>query len=105
MIGDLKERISLETPQKVPNGRGGWTIDRNNPDRVTIWGAFELLSMTKQLRLMELDLAANGQFTIRNRQGITKETRVEWGGRHYEIVNFGPHPKKSGYTVLNVREV
>ena len=104
MIGQLKERLTLSTPQKIPNGRGGWTIDRNNPDRVTIWGAFELLSITKQLRYMELDQAANGQFIIRNRPGITKETRIEWAGSSFEIVNFGPHPKKGGYTVINVRE-
>lgn len=105
MIGQLKERITLTTPRKVPNGRGGWTIDRSNPDKVTIWAAYELLSISKQLRYMELDQAANAQFTIRNRQGITKETSIVWAGAAFEIVNFGPHPKKGGYTVINVREV
>ena len=88
MIGQLKERITLSTPKKVPNGRGGWTIDRSNPDKVTIWAAYELLSITKQLRYMELDQAANAQFIVRNRQGITKETRIEWAGAAFEIVNF-----------------
>lgn len=105
MIGQLSERITLSTPQKIPNGRGGWTIDRNNPDRVEIWGAYSLLNITTQLRYMELDQAANAQFIIRNRQGITKETRIEWAGASFEIVNYGPHPKKAGYTVINVREV
>lgn len=105
MIGQLKERITFSTPQKVPNGRGGWIVDRENPDRVTTWAAYELLSINKQLRYMELDQAASAQFTVRNRSGITQETRIEWHGAAFEIVNFGPHPKKGGYTVINVREV
>lgn len=105
MIGQLTERITLATPDKKPNGRGGWTIDRVNADRVTTWASFSLLSVSEQLKYMAMDQLVTANFIIRNRPGITRETRIEWKGEEYEIVTFGPVKDHPGYTLIQGRDL
>lgn len=105
MIGQLRHRITLATPQKTPNGRGGWTIDRVNADRITIWASFSLLSVSEQLKYMAMDQVVTANFIIRSQPGITRDARIEWMGTEYEIVTFGPIKDRPGYTLIQGRDL
>lgn len=105
MIGSLKAFITLTTPQRVSNGRGGWKLDQTNADRVTIWADYDLLTLDEQIRYNEIDRVASGQFTIRFVPGITTDTFIEWDNMKFEVLQAGPHKDNPHFLVIQTREV
>ena len=103
MIGQMKDRINLVNPAKIPNGRGGWKIDTENAIRSPIWADFNRLNVNQQLRYNELETAAEAQIIIRDHPALQNDTYIEHEGTRYNVIQFGPY-KMAGYTEIRARE-
>jgi SPP1 family predicted phage head-tail adaptor len=103
MIGQMKDRINLVNPAKIPNGRGGWKIDETNAIRSPIWADFNRLNVNQQLRYNELETAADVQIIIRNNPALQQGTYVEHEGKKYNVVQFGPYSRPD-FTEIRARE-
>lgn len=104
-IGDMRERIILVNPKKIPNPRGGWSIDYTTGDRIETWAAATLLTVNQQLRYQQADSVATMEFEIRKNPFVKKETRIFFEGVGYQIEQFGPNPQKDTRTIIRAREV
>lgn len=105
MIGKIRVRINLANPKRIANGRGGWTVDEVNATRVNIWAYYELLSVNQQLRYNSLDEAPEGQFTIRYNAALKRDTFIEYGGKKYRVLQYGPVKNNPGFMEIRTREV
>lgn len=105
MIGSLKERLTIINPERLPNGRGGWSVSYDSPpaDSMTVWAAYERIRAYEQLRFMQFDEEVNGRFIIRDLPFLRKDSRLSCNGKHYIVQQIAPAEKK-GYTQIAVRE-
>lgn len=82
-IGEMRERVTLQSPVRTGDGTGGadivWTSG------ATVWAKVEERGGTERLAGERLAARAGITLTIRYRSGITTEMRVLWKGRVLNI--------------------
>ncbi|MAU62277.1 MAG: head-tail adaptor protein [Parvibaculum sp.] len=85
-IGEMRERVTLQSPQRTPDGAGGANITWTSG--ATVWAKVE--ERRGQERLAGGRLAAHAALTltIRYRSGITTEMRVLWKERVLNITSL-----------------
>lgn len=103
MIGAMRHRITLENPRRVDNGRGGYKVDYSSGDKMEVWAAASILSISQQLAYQQWDRAAEIRFIIRENPFLKTDTRIIFEKRIYEIVQFAPTAQR--FFEVRAREV
>lgn len=81
--GDLRERVTIETPTRVGDGTGGESVSWSA--LATVWADVAALSGS-EVTLGERD-EARGRFTVtmRYRDDVSAEMRLVWRGKILNI--------------------
>lgn len=82
-IGEMRERVTLQSPLLEPDGAGG--ADVSWDDEAAIWAKVETLSGDKRVNGERLAPRARLRLTIRYREGITPAMRALWKTRALDI--------------------
>lgn len=90
--GRLRQRVTIETESRAPNGQGGYR---------TAWTAIaekvsaEIVAQsgTEALKLNAERSATQYRVSIRKRAGLTAKHRLQWKGQVMAIHSVQPHPK------------
>lgn len=90
MLGEMRHRIILQRPQRISNGRGGWSINYEAGDQIEVWAAAEVLSINEQLRYQEHQETATMRFIVRATPFIASDTRILYNGNKYDIEQMAP---------------
>lgn len=101
-IGEMRERVTLQSPQRTPDGAGGADITWTSG--ASVWAKVE--ERHGQERLAGERLAAEATFalTIRYRSGITTEMRVLWKGRELNIASLRDPDGRKRFLELDCEE-
>jgi SPP1 family predicted phage head-tail adaptor len=82
-IGELRQRVTLQQPNDVPDGAGGFT--RSWSDLASVWARIEPLSGAERLRAVQLESAVSHRVTLRYREGVSASLRLKFGARVFNI--------------------
>lgn len=101
-IGEMRERVTLQSPQRAPDGAGGQDITWTSG--ATVWAKVE--EGRGRERLVGGRRAAETAFTltIRYRSGITTEMRVLWKGRVLNITGLSDPDGRKRFLELTCEE-
>lgn len=82
--GLLNRRVTLQSPTRTPDGRGGYTTAWN--DVATLWARVEPVSTGERVAAAQVQGEISHRVTIRHRAGITTDMRLLYGTRALAIV-------------------
>lgn len=103
-IGAMRERVTIQAPNKQPNGQGGFRIDKTNPVVVgEYWAAVEVISSLEALKYGGKFSEGYIKVTARSNSQLNKQCQVKWQGLLYDIEDLKPD-KKPGYILIYARE-
>ncbi len=88
MIGDLKQRITLQALSRSADGgggfTGGWQNITLNPE---VSASIVPLSGSEQLRFHQLETTVTHRIIVRYRTDITAAMRIMWQDKIYHIIS------------------
>ncbi len=92
--GELRERITIQAPTAVQNSYGEETITWS--DVATVWASVEFLAGQEryQRAVDQAVSTATYRITMRYRDDVTEEHRIQWRGRYLGILSV--HPDYAG---------
>lgn len=100
MIGQMKDRVTAKTLQKVTNGRGGWTLQEVLIG--TFWANIESINARNIIQYRQADLNTNTRIIMRANDQITKECVFYARGCKYNLEEI--IEKNGFYTIMAVGE-
>ena len=84
--GDLNKRITIQVPEKAPDGKGGFT--KTWSDHKTVWAAI-WPSLAKEItQSMQTDMVISYRIRIRYRSGFKPSWRLKFGNRYFNIISI-----------------
>ncbi|MBI1385710.1 MAG: phage head closure protein [Rhizobiales bacterium] len=83
-IGDLRHRLTLETPVDVPDGAGGF--ERTWQDGGVVWGRLKPLSGREFVAKGKLASRITHEITVRYRTDVLPSMRLRLATRVFEIL-------------------
>lgn len=92
--GTLRERLTLQSSTRAPDGGGGWTNTwADVAPEVTVAARVRPLLRNERLQAMQADAQASHLVEIRYRTDVTPKQRWRWGsGRYLRIVSAPINP-------------
>lgn len=94
MISAYRNLVSIQFPQKVSNGHGGWKTEYQNIE-TGIWASINPVSERERMEWQKLDVVVTHEINMPPRPWITeearqqlKEYRIVFGTRIFKIVSF-----------------
>jgi SPP1 family predicted phage head-tail adaptor len=103
MIGKLRHRISLLEAVREDDDGGGAAITWQV--KAYLWARIIGLSSAAETAALQDDGLRRLRATIRYREDITHQHRIEVDGRRYEITSIRMADEKLTYQELQLREV
>ena len=85
-IGDLKHRITIQAPTRVPDGMGN--TDNTWTDRATIYAAIWPVSAKEQVASMGVVMTMSHRIRIRYRSDIKSDWRLKYKNSYFDIVSI-----------------
>lgn len=85
-IGDLKHRVTLQYPAKVPDGMGGSTVTWT--DAATVWAAIWPVSASETIQVNQASMTITHRIRIRYRSVLKASWRISWANRYFNIVSI-----------------
>ena len=76
--GRMTERVAIQTPTRVADGIGGFTVVWNTVN--TVWATVEPLKGREQLQAMQLEASNLFRLVVRNDVSISPDQRLLWTG-------------------------
>lgn len=101
-IGGLRERVTLQSPSRIPDGGGG--ADVSWTEGATVWAKVETRGGGEAFASERLAAQARFRVTIRHRTGVTAEMRLLWGDRALAISALGDPDGRKRFLVLDCKE-
>jgi SPP1 family predicted phage head-tail adaptor len=102
-IGEMRERITLQSPLLVPDGAGG--ADVSWEDAATIWAKVETRSGDERINGERLAPRARRRLTIRHRDGLNTAMRVLWKTRALDIRAIRDPDGRKHLLILDCEEI
>ena len=102
MIGDLRERVELLKPQRVPDGGGGYAFNYTSLGTVSAQAQAGKSSRDRSMGLTQL--RRRQRFLIRSRDDLVFEMRLVHEGRRYRITNIQQQDQRGQYTLIEGEE-
>jgi SPP1 family predicted phage head-tail adaptor len=104
MIGTMSERVTFQEPNQMPNGQGGFKLDKANPIIIgEFWAAVVVNSFQEALKYGGRRLEANIEITARSNNRLTTKCQAIWQGQTLDIIEILPG-KKPGYIRIFAKE-
>lgn len=104
-IGKMNERITLQEPNRLPNGQGGFKLDKANPVIIgEYWAAVEYLSGIEAVKYGGRRSENYIKFEIRSNSRLNKSCQVVYKGMILGIEEITPAKNKPGYTWAYAKE-
>ena len=92
-IGDLRQRVSLQSPPATSDGMGGVTGDWT--DEAEVWAAVWPVGATEQVQAAQTVMTVSHRVRIRYRSDLLGSWRVKFGTRFLAIVSI-VNPNEAG---------
>jgi SPP1 family predicted phage head-tail adaptor len=86
MIGDLKHRVTIQYPAKVPDSYSGFTVTWT--DHATVHAAIWPVSASEQVQAQAPAMIISHRIRIRYRNVMKPSWRISWAGRYFNIVSI-----------------
>ena len=102
-IGEMRERVTLQSPLLVADGAGG--ADVSWDDEATVWAKVETLSGEERVTGERLAPRARFRLTIRYREGLNAAMRVVWKTRALDIRAIRDPDGRKHLLILDCEEV
>jgi SPP1 family predicted phage head-tail adaptor len=102
VIGQMRERVTLQAPVRLPDGAGG--ADAAWDAGATVWAKVEERGGEERAAGERLAAEARLRVTIRHRSGVTAEMRALWNGRALEITGIRDPDGRKRFLVLDCEE-
>lgn len=102
MIGELRERVELLKPLRIPDGGGGYAFDYTSLGTVSARadarrsGADRSLGLTQYRRRQ--------RFLIRSRHDLVFEMRLVHRGCRYRIIDIQEQDQSGNFTLIEGEE-
>lgn len=100
LIGDLRRRITLESPTRTADGMSGFTVTWATV--ATVWARAWTVSSAEGTDAEQQVITRTQKFKIRYRS-ILPEYRISYGGRYFEIKGIDPD-EKNEFIFLTCKE-
>lgn len=81
--GDMRHRIILEKPTKVPDSQGGFTTTWST--QATIWAYIEPMNSRELIQAQQAQLDITTKIKIWYRSDVKAEWRLKFGNRYFNI--------------------
>lgn len=105
MIGSMNERVILQAPKKLPNGQGGFKLDKANPVVMgEYWAGVEVLANAEAFKYRGIHSEAQLRITARKNNMVNNECQIVWQGKVYEVKAVVPLKEKPGYIYIDAGE-
>ena len=103
MIGNLRERVTLLSPVRLPDTGGGADIQYQTRD--TIWAQTQLQGSAIDNEGGRRAGLARRQFTLRHREDLIFEMRLKHRGKTYRITDIQEDDDKKRFHFITGEEV
>ena len=100
--GDMKWRITLQAPQKIPDGMGGF--DHIYTDIDTIWAKKWTVSSSELSSGMKFEMIRVQKFGIWYRTKILPSWRIKYANQLFNITSIDPDDARE-FMYLTCKEV
>lgn len=105
MIGSMNERVTIQAPKKLPNGQGGFRLDKANPVILgEYWVAVEVLTNAEAFKYRGIHTEAQLRLTARKNNMVNNECQVIWNAKTFEVKAVVPLKDKPGYIYIDAGE-
>lgn len=101
MVGELKERITLQYPTLASDPAGGSI--KTWADHATIWAKAWTVSSTEVTEAKQTGLMRIQKFKIRYRSVLKADWRIKWGVRYFNITAIDPDANRE-YIYITCKE-
>jgi len=102
VIGQMRERVTLQAPVRTPDGAGGGDVTWT--ESATVWAKVEERGGDERAAGERLAAEARFRVTIRYRSGVTAEMRALWNGRALDIASLRDPDGRKRLLVLDCEE-
>lgn len=82
-VGDLRHRITLQGPQLVPDGIGGFTVSW--VDVVSVWACIETTLKNEMNFSESVQSRLQTKITIRQNSNFTTDKRIKFVNEYFSI--------------------
>jgi SPP1 family predicted phage head-tail adaptor len=93
MIGELRERITLQYSTKTSSGMGASDI-KTWVDYATVWAKAWSTESAEAQAAKQTSMTRIQKFKIRYRSVLKPDWRIKWGVRYFNITAIDPDEKK-----------
>lgn len=102
-VGSLSKRVTLQSPERAPDGAGGATVTW--ADIATVWASIEPVSGHEPYIAQALRGKVSHKVHIRYRMGIGPKNRLLYGARSYDILAALNDKEEGRFLLLLCEEV
>lgn len=102
MIADMRERVTLQSPVRLPDGAGGAAVTWD--EGASVWAKVEMLGGGETPIGERREARAKIRVTIRHRANVTAEMRATWRTRALDIRNVRDMDGRRRFLVLDCEE-
>jgi|SRR3990172_2575057 len=92
-IGELRHRVTLESPTRTADGMGGFTTAWTTVAEV--FAAVWPVSATEQIEALQTVMTVTHRIRMRYRSDVASSWRVKFGDRYFAIVSL-INPNEAG---------
>jgi SPP1 family predicted phage head-tail adaptor len=85
-IGDLNQRITIQSQTRTSDGMGGWT--ETWATLATVWAAVWPVSAREILKAGQTSMEITHRIKIRYRAGVDPSYRILFGTRYFSIMSI-----------------
>jgi SPP1 family predicted phage head-tail adaptor len=85
-IGDLNQRITIQSQTRTADGMGGWT--ETWATLATVWAAVWPVSAREILKAGQTSMEITHRIKIRYRAGVDPSYRILFGTRYFSIMSI-----------------
>jgi SPP1 family predicted phage head-tail adaptor len=96
--GELRERVTVQTPAESRNPLGETVLDWT--DFAEVWASVEGASVRESLLFGQQDIAITHRVVMRYLDGLTAKMRIVWRSRVLEIVSLLEHDNRSRHELI-----
>lgn len=102
MIGDMRERVTLQSPLRTGDGAGGSVVTWT--EAATVWAKVEMPAGGEAALAERLEAQARLRLTLRHRDDVTTEMRASWRGRAFNIRALRDKDGRRRFLIIDCEE-
>lgn len=96
--GPMRERVTIETPERTTNDLGESVLNWKETRRV--WASVEGISAKEVLMNARQETDISHRVRMRIQPGLTSNDRLDWKGRKLEIISLLEHAYASQHEAI-----